>query len=312
MALEEHTVMAVIRASRPSFRNKHDKIAFAVHASFVASGYLLTSVGTAALHDSAFPSSSSVEVAVDGWNSMDDDYAFVYLNPNNSDKFLVRCLVMNEKLLIDAFKDGRSDPVHVEINVDEHANEDNGSSNFSNHYTNFSGLVKILETGLFSKLKNKQAAATAASSGKTSSSTSEGSATFPRGADPYRIDPDIVDNPYSGSGFVYPHVPVNPGGFSDLIPGPPAGVFPRRDFDGDGSSLVGPNDPRWFGGPGLRGPGFPGGPQPGVPPGARFDPFGPPDVPGFEPGRFTRDPRRPGRGRGHPDLEHFPGGSDFI
>ncbi|KAI3742199.1 hypothetical protein L1987_59879 [Smallanthus sonchifolius] len=49
----------------------------------------------------------------------------------------------------------------------------------------------------------------------------------------------------------------------------------------------------------------------GVPPGARFDPFGPPDVPGFEPNRFTRNPHRPPGGT-HPDLEHFNNGSDFI
>ncbi|KAJ1376770.1 putative proteasome inhibitor, partial [Sesbania bispinosa] len=35
------------------------------------------------------------------------------------------------------------------------------------------------------------------------------------------------------------------------------------------------------------GPAFPGG-LPGVPPGARFDPYGPPGVPGFEPNRFAR------------------------
>lgn len=28
----------------------------------------------------------------------------------------------------------------------------------------------------------------------------------------------------------------------------------------------------------------------GIPPGARYDPIGPPDVPGFEPGRFIRYP----------------------
>jgi proteasome inhibitor subunit 1 (PI31) len=52
---------------------------------------------------------------------------------------------------------------------------------------------------------------------------------------------------------------------------------------------TGPNDPRW--GPvGVPRPGHPGvgGGVPGVPPGARFDPFGPPGVPGFEPNRFTR------------------------
>lgn len=55
--------------------------------------------------------------------------------------------------------------------------------------------------------------------------------------------------------------------------------------------------------------GFLGG-LPGVPPGARFDPYGPPDVPGFEPARFIRQPRRPGGGA-HPDLEHFQG-PDYI
>ncbi|PKI55911.1 hypothetical protein CRG98_023696 [Punica granatum] len=52
----------------------------------------------------------------------------------------------------------------------------------------------------------------------------------------------------------------------------------------------------------------------GVPPGARFDPYGPPDVPDFDPTRFMRNPpRRPGGGGGiHPDLQHFPGGPDFI
>lgn len=46
---------------------------------------------------------------------MDEDYAFVYHNPEDSKKFLVRCLTMNDKLLIDAFKDGDSQPVHAEI-----------------------------------------------------------------------------------------------------------------------------------------------------------------------------------------------------
>ncbi|CAM8969299.1 unnamed protein product [Rhodiola kirilowii] len=306
----ENSAMIVIRASRPSFRNMHDKVAFAVHASFVASGYLLTAVGVAALEDAALSSSSSDEVAVDGWNLMDGEYAFVYHDPQDSKKVLVKCLSMNDKLLIDALKYGEVEPVDVEINVEDFVGEEKGSSNYIDHYKNFSGLVKSLESGLLSKLSCKQAAA---SSDKTSSSTSEGLGSNPRGAQPHRIDPDTDDTPYSGSGFVYPRVPVNPGGYSDLIPGPPAGVFPNRGaFTGQGSSLVGPNDPRWFGGPGVGGSGFHGGLRGDIPPGARYDPIGPPDVPGFEPGRFLRQPRRQGRGSGHPDLEHFPGGSDFI
>ncbi|KAJ0088239.1 hypothetical protein Patl1_31769 [Pistacia atlantica] len=113
--------------------------------------------------------------------------------------------------------------------------------------------------------------------------------------------------------------PVNPGGVSDLFlvlvlectQGTElCQINCLRDPGSGGSMLIGPDDPRWFGG-GIGGePGFFGG-QPGVPPGARFDPYGPPGVPGFEPNRFARNPRRPGGGN-HPDLEHFPGGSDFI
>ncbi|KAL5972864.1 hypothetical protein ACLOJK_039670 [Asimina triloba] len=122
------------------------------------------------------------------------------------------------------------------------------------------------------------------------------------------------------SSFDYP--PVHPTGIDDLLPGPAAGVYPSRGGFGPGGGMllgiylferclfVGPNDPRW-GGIGGQ-PGFPGGRlPPGVPPGSRFDPFGPPGVPGFEPGRFIRDPRRPGGGTHHPDLEHF-GGPDYI
>ncbi|KAF3777213.1 putative proteasome inhibitor [Nymphaea thermarum] len=40
---------AVIRASRPSFRNDHDKVAFLAHASFLSADYVLTIPGKAAL-----------------------------------------------------------------------------------------------------------------------------------------------------------------------------------------------------------------------------------------------------------------------
>lgn len=54
----DKSVMAVIRASRPTFRNKYDKIAFAIHASFSASGYVLTATGSQAVSDSALSNPS--------------------------------------------------------------------------------------------------------------------------------------------------------------------------------------------------------------------------------------------------------------
>ncbi|XP_006441222.2 probable proteasome inhibitor isoform X2 [Citrus clementina] len=263
----EKSVMAVIRAARPTFRNDFDKIAFVVHASFLASGHVLTATGPAADTEFTSPSSSTDEVGIDHWNELaDDNYAFLFINPEKgSKKVLVKCLVMNSKLLVDALAEGASEPVHLEINVADYVAENGG--NYSDKFKNLEKLVTDLDKDIISKLYG---------SPKTA-----------------RI----------------PVPPINPSRGSDLFPGPGAGMYPRRGgFGGDGSMLIGPDHPGFFGGIGGD-PSFPGG-NPPVPPGARFDPYGPPGIPGFEPNRFVRNPRGPDRT--HPDLEFRPGGSDFI
>ncbi|KAK9290693.1 hypothetical protein L1049_008867 [Liquidambar formosana] len=298
----EKSVMAVIRASRPSFRNNHDKVAFAVHASFLASGYVLAATGPPAFSDTALSSPSSDEVGIDHWNELDGDYAFVYVNPENSKKVLVKCLAINDKLPVDALAEGSSEPVHLELNVGDYV-EENLGPNYSGQYKNLDKLVKSLDKEILSKLDG---------SSSTGSSLDKPSCSETRQESRRNLnEPGVgVAEPYGPqiypTGVVYP--PVGPIGSSDLFPGSGAGIYPTR-ADPGGGMLLGPNDPRWFGGLGGE-PGFPGG-QPGVPPGARFDPYGPPGIPGFEPNRFARNPRRPGSGI-HPDLEHFGGGSDFI
>ncbi|KAK6943585.1 PI31 proteasome regulator, N-terminal [Dillenia turbinata] len=259
MAPDEKSVLTLIRASRPTLRNAFDKVAFAVHASFLASGYILTFTGSSCLSESAFNSSSPDEVGIDGWNESDEEYVFVYAHPVKSSKN------MNDMLLVDALTTGGAEPVHVEFNVNEFV-EDSESGNYSAHYKNLSKLVNILDKEILSKIDGGGSSSVASSDNKASSSEVR---------ERSRPEPSGPEDPY------------NP------LPGGDAG---------SGGMLIGPNDPRWFGG--GRGPSFPGGP--GVS-GARFDPFGPPDVPG----RFVRNPWRPGGGT-HPDLEHFGSGSDFI
>ena len=56
------------------------------------------------------------EVSVDHWNELNDEYAFVYANPEKgSEKVLVKCLVMNDKLLVHALTQGSSEPISLEI-----------------------------------------------------------------------------------------------------------------------------------------------------------------------------------------------------
>ncbi|KAL2920660.1 putative proteasome inhibitor [Bienertia sinuspersici] len=301
MATEE-SVKLVIRASRPNFRNNHDKLAFAVHASFLASGFVLISTGPPAFEENAL-SSSSEEVGIDRWNEVDDEYAFVYKNPKKSNKkVLVKCLVMGDKLMVDALSDGASQPVHLEINVDDYAVETT-SSDYDAQFKNLGKLVSSLESNVLSKLDGSSAGGLA--SGTSRSSMEEPS----RNVGGF----DTSQEPHGG--YVVP--PVRPFGGSDLYPGPGAGMYPSRGDFGGGSMLIGPEDPRWFGGGGF--PDIAGGQGGrGVPPGARFDPYGPPGVPGFEPdGRFPQGPfsgrgARP-PGRIHPDLEQpGSGGFDFI
>ncbi|KAG5583807.1 hypothetical protein H5410_044241 [Solanum commersonii] len=324
----EQSVMAVIRAARPTFRNPHDKVAFAVHAAFLASGFVLHATGPAASTDDALSSSSTVdEVGIDHWNEFEDCYAFVYSKPEKSSKkVLVKCLVMNNKLLIDAFRDGDNEPLHLELrqllvnqglhsvcsnesilvicSVEDYIVED-GGTNYNTQFKNLGKLVGELNKAILTKYTGSP---TSNSSTQTSRSEKGG----PNDQPNVERQPDYPYQPAGSfpSGYVVPPIPGIGGG--DLFPGPGAGVYPTRGEPGTGGNmLVGPNDPRFFGGMGGD-PRLPGG-LPGVPPGARFDPYGPPDVPGFEPGRFIRNPRRPGGGgRPHPDLPHFGGDSDYI
>ncbi|XP_052176782.1 probable proteasome inhibitor [Diospyros lotus] len=291
----EQSVLAVIRAARPTFRNAHDKMAFAVHAAFSAAGYVLHDTGPSAFSDHALSSSSTDEVGIDQWNEFEDSYAFLYSSPDGgSKKLLVKCVALNDKLLVDALSDGASsEPLHLEINIEDHDKE-NGGSNYGSQYKNLEKLVSSIDEEILSKLNgaSRQISSTEPSSSRT--------------RDVRVTEPRHPQRPYP-TGYVYPPVPPTVGG-SDLFPGPGAGMYPGRGDFTRGGMFVGPDHPI-FGG--MRGqPGLPGG-LPGLPPGARFDPYGPPGVPGFEPNRFIRDPRGP-RGGSHPDLEHHPDGSDFI
>ncbi|KAL0451095.1 UNVERIFIED_CONTAM: putative proteasome inhibitor [Sesamum latifolium] len=277
----EQSIMAVIRAARPSFRTRYDKVAFAVHASFVAAGYVLHATGPPAFTDDALSSSSSDEVGLENWNDLEDNYAFVYSNPEKgSKKVLLKCLVMNDKLLVDALKEGDSSPLHLELDVGEYV-EDNGGTNYGSQFKNLGKLVANVNKEILDKLDGSLAAT---SSRQPSSSETRDDKSRPR------LGVDDTEDPYVSpphTGFIVPPVPGFGG--SDIFPGPGAGIYPSRGDIGGGSMLVGPDDPRFFRGR-IGEPGFHGG-LPGVPPGARFDPYGPPGEPGFEPGRFVRTKR---------------------
>ncbi|CAH8286702.1 unnamed protein product [Eruca vesicaria subsp. sativa] len=294
------TVMLVIRSSRPQFRNNRDKVAFVVHASFISSGYKLVATGRPALAEDALSSSPSQgEVGIEGWNEF-EEYAFVYAK-KGSKKILVKCLVIDDKVLVDAIAEGGREPAHLEIDVEKYVAESSEEGDYDAQFKNLEKLVTDLQNQILYKVDEGLKPVPPTTTRSRSETNEEPEAGYYVGR-PVPLGPQIHP-----SGVVVPPIPGP--GYSDLIPGPGAGVYPVRGGFGDGSMLIGPNDPRMFPGIGDQ-PDFMGLPQPGVPPpGARYDPIGP----GFEPGRLGRQPpRRPGDI--HPDLQHFPRGfgSDYI
>lgn len=304
-------VLGVMRAARPTFRNAFDYLAFAVHADLVASGYRLVATGPDAETD---PSEDAEvqDAAIDLWNSSQDSYVFRYVTEENlSRRLLVKGLPMGDALMVEALPSAAGQgPFSTELKVSEYIT-DSQSPNVADHFKDLEGLVEKVNRDIVSKLLAPGSAGASKDAAPTVSRSlaDEGngmreapSSTYLGAAPPFGAG--------GIGGYVVPPVVPGFGGSDDLTPGPGGGVLPDEFRGGfGGGMLVGPNDPRW----GAVGPGgiHTGGRVPGVPPGARFDPYGPPGMPGFEPDRFGVEPlRRPpgGRGQGpptHPDLEFF-------
>ncbi|KAG2329047.1 hypothetical protein Bca52824_000227 [Brassica carinata] len=211
------TVMLVIRSARPSFRNYRDNVAFVVHASFVTSGFRLVAIGRPAFAEDALASSPTQgEVGIEGWNEF-DEYAFVY--EKGSKKFLVKCLEIEDKLLVDAVAEGGSgtEPAHLEIEVEKYAAESGVEGDYDAQFKNLGDLVTDLQNQILYKLD--EGLKPVASTSKASSESNKESEPGYYGRRPVPSGPPVI------------------------------GRF------GDGSMLVGPNDTRMFPGFGDH-PGF--------------------------------------------------------
>ncbi|EOA32506.1 hypothetical protein CARUB_v10015787mg [Capsella rubella] len=155
-----HAVMGVIRSVMPAFRNSNDKVAFVVHASFVVSGYVLTATGRPAFaHDALSSSTTQSLVGIEGWNEFNEEYAFVYKEPmkgskNKVKKVLVKCLVMNDKLLVVAIADDAKEPAHLQIEVGNYTNESKEERDYNAQFKNLGKLVTDLKSEILYKLKH--------------------------------------------------------------------------------------------------------------------------------------------------------------
>eukprot|EP00850_Spirogloea_muscicola_P006436 SM000030S11445 [mRNA] locus=s30:734031:736404:+ [translate_table: standard] len=275
MAIEE-AVLAAIKAAKPVFRDDHDRVAFAAHAAVLASGYSLVAAGRSV---DAEPSEAKESEATSSWKNSNGTYAFRYAADDDPERTMIlKGTAMGESLMLDAAADSRT--TNTELKVKDYV-ADTSNSSYARQYKNLRLLVEHVERDILKDLYPPIASA------KSTSRSSQGKTETSR-----LIEGENQPQwqPAQGSGLYVPNQ-----GHDDLYPASGLGVFPMQPdmpglmggvgIPGGGGMLLGPNDPRWLGVGSSQGP-YGGGLPPGVPAGARFDPYGPFGVPGFEPDRF--------------------------
>ncbi|GFR78915.1 proteasome inhibitor PI31 subunit-like [Elysia marginata] len=210
-----------------------------------------------------------------GWNADSSIYTLRYVDPTSNRTYLMKALAMDGSLILHLVRCFDEKTVSTTIQSRDYVTESRESVAMC--YRALQVLNSQLDKELYRKLMDSRAGA---ARGSTSDTTTSTSARQPSRQDPPERSPLMVDPPRGpgfggGIGYMPPRNPLGPGSFD---PDPfSIGGADLDPFGRGGGMLM---DPRNF--PRLPG-GFVPQPQPGfppgsVPPGARFDPVGPPGV----------------------------------
>jgi hypothetical protein len=292
---------------RQQLNSPHAAIAFLLHLFMVQRGFRCVGLSE---NDpiTELPSDANPYLPLDGWNRSADVFTFKYKHSQSAMTFLLKCVTLGDRLLVHALAIEDKKPYGLELDVTEYidASRLGSSSDLSDLYNQLDKIETLFKLAISNQLvpflnkdgyeANRTASATSFPYGSSSSNISTSSSSssndnnrearpersrIPDDDDPLRIGPPrmprsrLQEDPYG-----IPRNPYNVGG-EDLYPDlgvPHFGGGPRLPFHG-GGSMVGPNHPAFSSGGGVFMPprhGPPGNLPQGVPPRARFDPYGPP------------------------------------
>jgi len=225
----------------------------------------------------------------EGWNQSEDCYVFTYKHAKSSMTFVIKSLVMGQSLLINgtALEDKK---VHsFEIDLLDHIRKGADMRDYNNIYKDTRELLRSYKVNVLDKLLpgiNKDGYDTSNHNQNTTQHIRDTSTPDPLRVDPLRVDPLRVDplrvdplrddRGYRGGG-VPPYFPIGGGDLHPDFGGIHIPSIPGigGGYNGGGSH-VGPQHPI-FGNP-SRDPYYQDDNSPlrRPPPGARFDPYGPP------------------------------------
>ncbi|CAI5464273.1 unnamed protein product [Closterium sp. Yama58-4] len=214
-----------IRAYRPRFTNKQDSVAFAAHATFLASGFRCLAVGPDAAEIAAGSKdvASNADAGIEGWNSVPGVYNFAYAHESTgasaeaakaektstSERVVVQCLSVadGELLMVDATGMGGAGSAaaggasasvsHLEISVSEHtsAHAPPTSTDYSKIFTDLPALVSSISSAIIEPLTSSTtsgtpagtaAAAAAAAAGADAATAAQPTSTGTAGQEPVR------------------------------------------------------------------------------------------------------------------------------
>eukprot|EP00208_Stichococcus_sp_RCC1054_P002386 CAMPEP_0206140716 /NCGR_PEP_ID=MMETSP1473-20131121/10420_1 /ASSEMBLY_ACC=CAM_ASM_001109 /TAXON_ID=1461547 /ORGANISM="Stichococcus sp, Strain RCC1054" /LENGTH=203 /DNA_ID=CAMNT_0053534969 /DNA_START=65 /DNA_END=673 /DNA_ORIENTATION=+ len=163
MTVTKAALIALLKASKPTFKSKVDRLAFAVHACLLTQGYRVVACGEQA--DSADPDEElTEEVDTDGWNDQGDHFAFRYLpeNGNVKDGLQVMMDGMGESLLVYwATVTTKDPPQPLSLALADYTTD---AAGLEDSYKNLDKLVNVLSgmsLGGVGEAKSGQASATA-------------------------------------------------------------------------------------------------------------------------------------------------------
>eukprot|EP01133_Synstelium_polycarpum_P014241 gene14241-16805_t len=297
-------------------RINFDLTAYVLHLMVIDSGY--TCIGTS--QDQKQKCDKKTPPA--GWNSSPDSYSFVYENDKDTaSTIVIKSLRLGNTLLVNGMSPVDPDKIHT-LDIEQLVKQQDFKliANFKDVFSNLDALAVVFNSNVLRNLTNKRSSLLEEE--HTVERNKQQSINFvqnePSGRLPQQpaFVPLVGGAPYFGGGgrgggfgdFHTGDSDLTPTGFPRL-PNQMGGAY-RPSFPGDGN-MIGRDHPGFgqthFSPHGDdRSTGLPGSerlPRGAVPPGARFDPFGPPPPMG---GRNPQPRSRYG------DELPPPGGDDFY
>lgn len=242
----------------------------------------------------------------DDWNKSTDCHSFLYKHKQSSMTYSIKILKLGTKLLINGIALQQNSIFNIEVDISDFIPSNCSFEKISESYkSNIEDFIykfwmqvaeKLFVTQPESKynidVSSSSTTSTSSSSTHSSSSKSSLGPIYPNPYNPYSNPSPLLVQP---NPLAYPSPsPFSIGG-NDLDPF----SLPHPSF---GGNLIGPQHPSFFApqpnsSPFGRGRGRGGIKPPGVPPDARYDPFGPPSNPFGEPDN---------------DHEFGPGGNMYL